>query len=172
MLYLEKSGLRHPGHKGGLMRNTLVGPPHKLPPLKALGQPHPLLCGDLGAVWAAGSPAMAEVSLASAEMMSSRPSQKAGGMFLTFGCSQQQKSNCPDAHHLQKFRHSSSPSTTRVMSKDSAIQGSMPCLLASQLWEDLPCWMFQIFLLPGSSAWAIFLYSSLITGTLLQRKSR
>ena len=47
---------------------------------------------------------MAEVSLASAEMMSLCPSQKAGGMFLIFGCSQQQKSNCPDAHHLQEIQ--------------------------------------------------------------------
>ena len=56
---------------------------------------------NLGAVW---NPAMAEVSLASAEMMSLSPSQEAGGMFLTFGCSQQEKRNCPDVHHQQEIQ--------------------------------------------------------------------
>lgn len=47
---------------------------------------------------------MAEVSLANAEMMSLSPSQEAGGMFLTFGCSQQEKRNCPDVHHQQEIQ--------------------------------------------------------------------
>lgn len=104
MLYQEKSGLGHPGHKGGLMIDALRQVPHKLPPSQALGQPCPPLCGTLELSGAAGSPAMAEVSLASAEMMSLCPSQKVGGMFLTFGCSQQEKSNCPNTHHLQEIQ--------------------------------------------------------------------
>ena len=47
---------------------------------------------------------MAEVSLASAEMMSLSPFQEAGGMFLTFGCSQQEKRNCPDVQHQQEIQ--------------------------------------------------------------------
>lgn len=155
------------------MRNTLRWVPHKLPPLQGTG----------------GSPIRFSVEPWSClELLEAQPwlrflwpvlrwwvyvlPKKQVGCFLPLAAPSSKRATVQMLTIYKKFRHSSSPSTTRVMSKDSAIQGSMPCLPASQLWEDLPCWMFQIFLLPGSSAWAIFLYSSLITGTLLQRKSR
>lgn len=94
MLYLEESGLRPPGHEGRLVGRCSETDPHKL-------QPQPCLWGNLELSAAAGRPAMAGAFSGQCRDDGFVPPPRAGGMCSTSGCSQQEKSECPDAHHLQ-----------------------------------------------------------------------
>lgn len=112
MLYLEKSSLEHLDMKTGQWRDALKWVPGKVPTLPgrvSAPGPHPTApppSGTSGLARAIESPALPRVrlSLASAEMLHLSPSEgggRAGATFPTFDCSQQEKRDCPEAHHLR-----------------------------------------------------------------------
>lgn len=101
MLYLEKSGLGHPGMKAGWQGEAMKkDPPQTAPSPRQSVSPAASFWNQSCLELLEALPWL-RLSLASAEMSGLSASQGMGVLFLTSGCSQQEKCDGPDAHHLQ-----------------------------------------------------------------------